>query len=45
MPIYYLIEIWTPLKLVGIKLFKDDEGILWIKYWGFKRKRFSNNQT
>lgn len=39
MPNYYFREFWTPLSLTGIKLFKDDEGVLWIKYWGFKRRR------
>ncbi|MBP1962301.1 hypothetical protein J2Z65_001500 [Paenibacillus aceris] len=39
MPNYYFREFWTPLSLTGIKLFKDDEGVLWIKYWGYKRRR------
>lgn len=41
MPNYYFKEFWTPLKITGIKLFKDDEGAFWIKYWGFKRKRLT----
>ncbi|WP_236293293.1 hypothetical protein [Paenibacillus allorhizoplanae] len=43
MPNYYFSEVWTPLKLLGIKLFKDDEGAIWIKYWGFKRRRFTGS--
>ena len=43
MPNYYFTEIWTPLKLAGIKIFKDDEGEIWIKYWGLKRKRLKNH--
>lgn len=39
MPYLHFFEMWTPLKLIGIKLFKDDEGHTWIKYWGFKRRR------
>ncbi|MDR6878338.1 hypothetical protein [Bacillus sp. 3255] len=41
MPNYYFKEFWTPLSLTGIKLYKDDEGALWIKYWGFKRRKFT----
>jgi hypothetical protein len=40
MPNYYFIEIWTPLKFVGVRLFRDDEGRVWIKYWNAKRRRF-----
>ncbi|WP_171630222.1 hypothetical protein [Paenibacillus plantarum] len=43
MPNYYFTEVWTPLKLLGIKLFKDDEGAIWIKCWGFKRRRFTDS--
>ncbi|CAH1192627.1 hypothetical protein PAECIP111892_01050 [Paenibacillus auburnensis] len=37
MPSYYFKEIWTPLKLVGIKFFRDDELRLWVKLWSKKR--------
>lgn len=39
MPSYYFKELWTPLRLVGIKLFRDDDGFLWIKWWSKPRKR------
>ncbi len=39
MPHYYFDEIWTPLKFVGIRLFRDDDGGIWIKYWNTKRRR------
>jgi len=39
MPYYNFKEIWTPLKMVGIKLYKDDLGDTWIKFWKAKRKR------
>lgn len=39
MPHFYFREIWTPLKLMGIKLFKDDEGKLWYKIFSSPRKR------
>lgn len=39
MPNYYFKEIWTPLKLVGIKFFRDDEERLWVKIWSKPRRR------
>lgn len=39
MPNYYFNEIWTPLKLVGIRLFRDDNMGVWIKFWHKKRRR------
>jgi len=38
MPYYYFSSVWTPLSLIGIKLYKDNEGRLWVKVWGFDRK-------
>lgn len=32
-------EISTPLKLIGIRLFKDEDGHFWYKYKDSKRKR------
>jgi hypothetical protein len=37
MPNYYFKEIWTPLKFIGIKFFRDDELRLWVKFWSRKR--------
>ncbi|MBP1975321.1 hypothetical protein [Cohnella thailandensis] len=39
MPNYYFREVTTPLKLVGIKLFKDDTGSLWVKFGSGRRKQ------
>lgn len=39
MPYYFFDEIWTPLKFVGIRLFRDNESGVWIKFWGAKRRR------
>lgn len=39
MPLYHMKEIFTPLKLVGIKFYKSDEGNLYIKYLDRPRKR------
>lgn len=41
MPYYYFSEVWTPLKLIGIKFFRDDENRLWVKFWVFSRKQLS----
>ncbi len=38
MPNYYFKEIWTPLKLVHIKFFKDDENLYWIKVGHHSRR-------
>jgi hypothetical protein len=38
-PQYYFSEIWTPLKIVGIRLFRDDDGNIWIKFWKKRRRR------
>lgn len=40
MPYYVFKEKWTPLRLVGLKLYVDDEGRLWWQLWGSRRKRF-----
>jgi hypothetical protein len=32
-------EIATPLKIIGIRIFKDENGKLWYKYKNNKRKR------
>lgn len=42
MPLIHMKEIMTPLKLVGIKLFKCTDGDLYIKYWNKPRKRIFN---
>ncbi len=38
MPYYHMKEIWTPLKLIGIKFFKTSDGQLFIKKWNQPRK-------
>jgi hypothetical protein len=38
MPNYYFKEIWTPLKLLHISLFRDDEDRYWIKVWSRPRR-------
>jgi hypothetical protein len=39
MPVYYMKEIWTPLKLFGIKFFKCEENRIYIKILHSHRKR------
>ncbi|WP_260410926.1 hypothetical protein [Cohnella xylanilytica] len=39
MPHYYFHEIWTPLKLVGIQFYRDDEGEVWFKVKSRPRRR------
>ncbi|NIK78166.1 hypothetical protein FHS15_003304 [Paenibacillus castaneae] len=34
------VEIRTPLKLFGIRLFKDEHGHYWYKFKSNRRKRF-----
>jgi hypothetical protein len=31
MPYYEIRERWTPLKLVGIRFYRDDKGGTWVK--------------
>lgn len=39
MPYYHFVEIWTPLKLIGIRFFRDEESRrLWIKVWSGSRR-------
>jgi len=37
MPNYYFKEIWTPLKLVNIRFYLDDENRVWVKVWSKHR--------
>ncbi|WP_019534253.1 hypothetical protein [Paenibacillus ginsengihumi] len=39
MPYIHFSEIWTPLKLIGIRLYRDDDRGLWVKLWSLPRKR------
>ncbi|WML46800.1 hypothetical protein RCG23_14250 [Neobacillus sp. PS3-34] len=39
MPLFHMKEIFTPLKLVGIKVFVCKEGQTYIKIWNRPRKR------
>ncbi|MGM0854964.1 MAG: hypothetical protein ACQEWI_20555 [Bacillota bacterium] len=36
---YYMKEIWTPLKLVGIKIFKTEENRIFMKFLKKPRMR------
>jgi hypothetical protein len=40
MPHYYFREVWTPLKFIGIRLFRDNDRHVWIKYWNKRSRRF-----
>jgi hypothetical protein len=42
MPLIAMKEIGTPLKLIGIRLFKSSEGDLYIKYGNRPRKKLFN---
>lgn len=39
MPYIHFVEIWTPLKMVGVRFYRDDEGDKWVKLWGLKRRK------
>ena len=39
MPGYYMKEVWTPLKFIGIKFFKSEEKSIFMKVLGKPRKR------
>jgi hypothetical protein len=42
MPLYHMKEIWTPLKLIGLKFFKcEDDGHYYIKFGKHPRKRIA----
>lgn len=38
MPYYYFKEVWSPLKLISIRFYRDNEGEMWIKI-GSKARR------
>jgi len=38
MPYYHMKEMWTPLKMIGIKFFKTEDGHLFVKVWKQNRK-------
>jgi len=42
MPYYSFVVKWTPLKLLGIRFYVDDEGHRWIKVWFFKGRRLGS---
>ncbi|CAM3955769.1 Mobile element protein [Mesobacillus thioparans] len=42
MPLLQMKEVFTPLRLVGIKVFKDKEGYTYIKFWNKPRKKIFN---
>ena len=39
MPHYYFDEIWTLFKFVGIRLFRDDDGGIWIQILEHEKRR------
>ncbi|WP_256243740.1 hypothetical protein [Bacillus sp. V3B] len=39
MPLIEMKEIITPLKLVGIKLYRSEENKFYIKFWNRPRKK------
>lgn len=39
MPLYYMKEIWTPLKFIGIKIFKCEDNTVFMKVFQNPRKR------
>ncbi|SFT25359.1 hypothetical protein SAMN05428962_5821 [Paenibacillus sp. BC26] len=39
MPNYYFKEIWSPLKLIGVRFYRDDDNYLWVKMWSKQRRR------
>ncbi len=39
MPLLHMKEIFTPLKLIGIKVFRCKEGNTYIKVWNRPRKK------
>ncbi len=39
MPLVHMKEIYTPLKLIGIKFFKSKEGSTYIKFLNYPRKK------
>ncbi|MGE6716253.1 hypothetical protein ACQKGD_02560 [Peribacillus frigoritolerans] len=41
MPLYQMREIWTPLKLVGVKFFKSEEGIIFMKVLNKRRRKLT----
>ncbi|MEK4850313.1 hypothetical protein NST04_10720 [Paenibacillus sp. FSL H7-0756] len=47
MPNYYFREMWTPLRLFGIRFYRDDQERLWIKKGKQRRKlvRKEDNET
>jgi hypothetical protein len=39
MPGYYMKEVWTPLKIIGIKIFRSEENSIFMKVFQKPRKR------
>lgn len=38
MPYYHFREVRTPLFLIGIRFYRDEDERLWVKYWNKPRK-------
>jgi hypothetical protein len=45
MPYYYYEEIKTPLKLIGIRIMRDDKGGLWFKIGKQSRRRLTKGTS
>ncbi|SDX27146.1 hypothetical protein [Paenibacillus sp. CF384] len=39
MPNYIFKEVWSPLKLIGVRFYRDDDNNLWVKMWSKQRRR------
>ncbi|WP_342562644.1 hypothetical protein NST84_24155 [Paenibacillus sp. FSL R7-0345] len=45
MPNYYFKEIWTPLKWVKIRFFRDDDDRVWVKFGSRRRQLLSRQKV
>ncbi|MEK5449402.1 hypothetical protein [Paenibacillus sp. FSL R7-0331] len=45
MPNYYFKEIWTPLKWVQIRFFRDDDDRVWVKFGSRRRQLLSRQEA
>ena len=45
MPNYYFKEIWTPLKIIRIHFYRDDENRFWVKMGSKPRRLLSKGDS
>lgn len=38
MPYFHFSEFWTPLKIIGIRFYRDEDHNTWIKIWNKPRR-------